>query len=99
MPGWPSGGEERTTTVRPGGGRRPSGKKPRRYRRRPYRLPEGERKTMSHRSGRRLSRALRLLIGLALLLPLAACGKALNSVPEIVVVAASATMNEPAPVL
>jgi len=36
---------------------------------------------------------------LALLLPLAACGKALNSVPEIVVVAASATMNEPAPVL
>jgi len=47
----------------------------------------------------RCGRALRLLIGLAPLLLLAACAQAPSSVPEIIVVAASATMNEPAPVL
>lgn len=46
----------------------------------------------------RCGRALRLLIGLAPLLLLAACAQA-PSIPEIIVVAASATMNEPAPVL
>jgi len=50
-------------------------------------------------SDQSLIRALRLLIGLALLLPLAACGQAPSNAPVIIVVAATATMNEPAPVL